>query len=71
MHGMHLLVLLLLVSAPQHAGNVITRAYSSFIQDLAYSVTSTQRDMLGVELESKHVTYRDQSVALWSAVRAA
>ena len=59
MHRMHLLVLLLLVSAPLHAGNVIARAYSDFIHSLAYSVTSTHRDMLGVELESK---YKDQPV---------
>ncbi|WP_370277224.1 hypothetical protein [Pontibacterium sp.] len=62
MHWTRFFVLLLLVSAPLHAGNVIARAYSSFIHDLAYSVTSTQRDMLGVELESKHVTYDDQPV---------
>ena len=62
MHWTRLFVLLLLVSAPLQAGNVIARAYSSFIHDLAYSVTSTQRDMLGVELESKHVAYEDQPV---------
>lgn len=62
MHGMHLLVLLLLVSAPLHAGNAIARAYSDFIHTLAYSVTSTHRDMVGTELESKHVAYNDQPV---------
>ena len=62
MHGMHLFVLLLLVLAPLHAGNVIARAYSDFIHTLAYRVTSTHRDMVGTELESKHVTYKDQPV---------
>ncbi len=62
MHWTRLLVLLLWVSAPLQAGNVVAKAFGSFITDLAYSVTSTQRDMLGVELESKHVTYNGQPV---------
>ena len=62
MHGMHLFVLLLLVSAPLHAGNMIARAYSDFIHNLVYSVTTTHRDMVGTELESKHVISNHQHV---------
>lgn len=40
----------------------MAKVYGELVNDLAYSVTSTHRDMLGVELESKQVNYNDQPV---------
>ena len=59
---MRLLFLLLFVSVPLQAGNVVAKVYGELVNDLAYSVTSTHRDMLGVELESKQVNFNGQPV---------
>lgn len=62
MQWMRLLFLLLFVSVPLQAGNVVAKVYGELVNDLAYSVTSTHRDMLGVELESKQANYNGQPV---------
>lgn len=62
MHRMRALLLLLLFASPLHAANPVAGAYSAFISDLAHAITAPQREALGVELESKTVTYNGQPV---------
>ena len=59
---MRLLFLLLFVSAPLQAGNVVAKAYGVFVSDLANSYMSSYNDRVGIALESKHVNYNDQPV---------
>lgn len=63
MHGFKLFYLFILLSPVALAGNPVAEAYSSFVRNMAHTITSDYQAMMNTNLETKQIEYNGYQVS--------